>query len=77
MVALTGTKSRQPEPAARTGCWRRSQGNVCTLVYFARLLQREKGAAGGEKRWVAGKLEQFDQCCKIVHPDHVTAAAPS
>src|SRR5690606_24204470 len=27
----------------------------------------------GEKRWVAGKLEQFDQWLQIVHPDHVTA----
>src|SRR5690606_34952610 len=25
----------------------------------------------GETRWVAGKLEQYDQWLQIVHPDHV------
>jgi ATP-dependent DNA helicase RecG len=26
----------------------------------------------GEKRWVAGRLDQFGQGLQIVHPDHVT-----
>src|SRR5690606_39005632 len=25
----------------------------------------------GERRWIAGKLEQYDQWLQIVHPDHV------
>jgi len=52
---------------------RDAKGNVCALVYFGRAsYTARKLLPVGEKRWVAGKLEQYDQWLQIVHPDHVT-----
>ncbi len=47
-------------------------GNICALTYFGR-----NGGWGkkqlplGEKRWIAGRLDQYGQMLQIVHPDHV------
>src|SRR6185503_8434766 len=49
-----------------------ARGNVCALVYFGKAsYTAKKLLPQGEKRWVAGKLEQRDQWLQIVHPDHV------
>jgi ATP-dependent DNA helicase RecG len=49
-----------------------AKGNVCQLVYFGKASYTAKKLFPvGEKRWVAGKLEQYDQWLQIVHPDHV------
>ena len=49
-----------------------AKGNVCALVYFGKASYTAKKLLPvGEKRWVAGKLEQYDQWLQIVHPDHV------
>ncbi len=51
---------------------RDAKGNVCALVYFGKAsYTARKLLPVGEKRWVAGKLEQYDQWLQIVHPDHV------
>jgi len=51
---------------------RDAKGNVCALVYFGKASYTAKKLfPPGEKRWVAGKLEQYDQWLQIVHPDHV------
>jgi ATP-dependent DNA helicase RecG len=47
-------------------------GNICALTYFGRL----GGAARkqlplGERKWIAGRLDQFGQTMQIVHPDKV------
>jgi len=47
-------------------------GNICALTYFGRAsYSAKKQLPLGEKRWVAGKLEQYGQMLQIVHPDHV------
>ena len=47
-------------------------GNICTLTYFGRASYTAKKLLPvGEKRWVAGKIDQYDQMFQIVHPDHV------
>lgn len=49
-----------------------AKGNVCALVYFGKASYTAKKLFPvGETRWVAGKLEQYDQWLQIVHPDHV------
>jgi ATP-dependent DNA helicase RecG len=49
-----------------------AKGNTCALVYFGKAsYTARKLFPVGEKRWVAGKLEQYDQWLQIVHPDHV------
>ena len=49
-----------------------AKGNVCALVYFGKAsYTARKLFPQDEKRWVAGKLEQYDQWLQIVHPDHV------
>ena len=49
-----------------------AKGNVCALVYFGKASYTAKKLFPvGAKRWVAGKLEQYDQWLQIVHPDHV------
>jgi len=51
---------------------RDARGNVCALVYFGKAsYTARKLFPVGETRWVAGKLEQYDQWLQIVHPDHV------
>jgi len=47
-------------------------GNVVALVYFGRAsYTAKKQLPQGEKRWVAGRLDQFGQSLQIVHPEHV------
>ncbi len=55
---------------------RDARGNVCALVYFGKASYTAKKLfPPGEKRWVAGKLEQYDQWLQIVHPDHVAESS--
>jgi ATP-dependent DNA helicase RecG len=52
------------------------KGNLCTLAYFGRNAGwARKALPLGEKRWVAGRLDQFGQGLQIVHPDHVNEAS--
>ena len=47
-------------------------GNVCAVTYFGRNSGwGRKQLPLGEKRWVAGRLDQYGQMLQIVHPDHV------
>jgi ATP-dependent DNA helicase RecG len=49
-----------------------AKGNVCALIYFGKASYTAKKLFPvGAKRWVAGRLEQYDQWLQIVHPDHV------
>jgi len=49
-------------------------GNVCTITYFGRAsYTAKKQLPVGEKRWVAGRLDQYGQMLQIVHPDHVSS----
>ena len=48
-------------------------GNVCALTYFGRAsYTAKKQLPQGEKRWVAGRLDQYGQLLQIVHPDHIS-----
>ncbi|MFM5906802.1 MAG: ATP-dependent DNA helicase RecG [Novosphingobium sp.] len=48
-------------------------GNICALTYFGRNGGwAKKSLPLGEKRWIAGRLDQFGQQLQIVHPDHVS-----
>ncbi|MFA7585270.1 MAG: ATP-dependent DNA helicase RecG [Novosphingobium sp.] len=48
-------------------------GNLCSVTYFGRNAGwARKQWPLGEKRWLAGRLDQFGQTLQIVHPDHVT-----
>ena len=48
-------------------------GNVCALTYFGRAsYSAKKLLPSGEKRWVAGRLDQYGQMLQIIHPDHVS-----
>ena len=47
-------------------------GNYLALIYFGKAgYSARKQLPVGAVRWVAGKLEQYDQSWQIVHPDHV------
>jgi ATP-dependent DNA helicase RecG len=47
-------------------------GNICAVTYFGRNSGwGKKQLPLGEKRWVAGRLDQYGQMLQIVHPDHV------
>jgi ATP-dependent DNA helicase RecG len=77
IVALT---VREHRSAAGRGPFRilaeDARGNVCTVTYFGRAAYSGKKALPvGEKRWVAGRLDQYGQMLQIVHPDHVAEAA--
>lgn len=51
-------------------------GNVCALTYFGRAsYTAKKQLPIGEKRWIAGRLDQYGQMLQIVHPDHVSSDA--
>ncbi|MFV0644895.1 MAG: ATP-dependent DNA helicase RecG [Sphingomonadaceae bacterium] len=53
-----------------------SAGNICTLTYFGRAsFTAKKLLPVGEKRWVAGRLDQYGDMLQIVHPDHVSENA--
>ncbi|RJY08630.1 ATP-dependent DNA helicase RecG [Aurantiacibacter aquimixticola] len=63
--------SRSPRGPYRV-LTRDEPGNICTLTYFGRAsYTAKKQLPVGEKRWVAGRLDQYDQMLQIVHPDHV------
>jgi ATP-dependent DNA helicase RecG len=48
-------------------------GNVCAITYFGRNTGwAKKQLPLGEKRWIAGRLDQYGQLLQIVHPDHVS-----
>ena len=48
-------------------------GNHLTITYFGRAsYTARKQFPVGERRWVAGRLDQFGQSLQIVHPDHVS-----
>ena len=73
VVALTPTEYRS---AAGRGPFRvlaaDAAGNICALTYFGRNGGwAKKQLPLGEKRWIAGRLDQFGQMRQIVHPDHV------
>jgi len=74
VVPLTVTEHRASpnNRAPHRVLTRDANGNVCALVYFGKASYTAKKLfPPGEKRWVAGKLEQYDQWLQIVHPDHV------
>ncbi len=49
-----------------------AKGNVCTIAYFGKAaFSGRKALPVGAQRWVAGRLDQYDQLLQIVHPDHV------
>jgi ATP-dependent DNA helicase RecG len=53
-----------------------ARGNVCSINYFGRAAYAAKKTLPvGEKRWVAGRLDQYGQMLQIVHPDHVAEDA--
>lgn len=48
-------------------------GNVVSLTYFGRAsYTAKKQLPLNERRWVAGKLDQYGDALQIVHPDHVS-----
>ena len=50
-----------------------AKGTICALTFFGRAsYTAKKQLPVGEKRWVAGRLDQYDQMLQIVHPDHVS-----
>ncbi|MCY1671691.1 ATP-dependent DNA helicase RecG [Novosphingobium sp. SL115] len=74
VVALTPRDYRAP---AGRGPFRvmaeDDRGNYVALTYFGRAsYTAKKQLPLGEKRWVAGRLDQFGQTWQIVHPDHVS-----
>jgi ATP-dependent DNA helicase RecG len=76
VVALTPIEYRS---AAGRGPFRvlasDGPGNICAITYFGRNTGWAKKALPlGEKRWIAGRLDQFGQMLQIVHPDHVAEA---
>ncbi len=73
VVALTPVEQRA---SAGRGPYRvlaqDSLGNICALTYFGRAsYSARKQLPLGEKRWIAGRLDQYGQMLQIVHPDHV------
>jgi ATP-dependent DNA helicase RecG len=49
-----------------------ASGNICAITYFGRNTGwAKKQLPLGEKRWIAGRLDQYGQMLQIVHPDHV------
>ncbi|WP_428333895.1 ATP-dependent DNA helicase RecG [Novosphingobium sp.] len=47
-------------------------GDVIALTFFGRAsYSARKSLPSGERRWVAGRLDQFGQQRQIVHPDHI------
>ncbi len=76
VVALTPVEHRAPRNPGR-GPYRvlaqDAAGNICALTYFGRAsFSAKKALPVGELRWVAGRLDQYDQMLQIVHPDHIS-----
>lgn len=74
VVALTPTEhraSRSPRGPYRIMA-QDAKGNICALTYFGRASYTGKKLLPvGETRWVAGRLDQYDQMLQIVHPEQV------
>jgi len=74
VVPLTVTEIR-PSPTRRAPMRvlaSDAKGNICALTYFGKAgYGAKKDLPLGEKRWVAGRLDQYGQMLQIVHPDHV------
>ena len=74
IVALTPVEHRSG-PSARAPfrvLAQDAKGNICALTYFGRAsYTAKKQLPTGEKRWVAGRLDQYGDMLQIVHPDHV------
>jgi len=73
VIALTPTEHKSPYGRGPYRVFAQdSIGNICTLTYFGRASYTAKKLLPvGEKRWVAGRIDQYDQMLQIVHPDHV------
>ena len=74
VVALTAVEYRSPPGR---GPFRvqasDAAGNICSVTYFGRNTSwAKKQLPLGEKRWIAGRLDQYGQMLQIVHPDHVS-----
>ncbi|VVT17238.1 ATP-dependent DNA helicase RecG [Erythrobacter sp. EC-HK427] len=73
-IALTVVEhrsSRSPRGPYRV-ITRDEPGNICTITYFGKAsFTAKKQLPVGARRWVAGRLDQYDQMLQIVHPDHV------
>jgi ATP-dependent DNA helicase RecG len=53
-------------------------GNICALTYFGRNAGwAKKQLPLDQKRWIAGRLDQFGQTLQIVHPDHIAEEGAS
>ncbi len=51
-----------------------SSGDIVQLTYFGRAAHSaRKLLPPGERRWVAGRLDQYGQTRQIVHPDHIAS----
>ncbi len=73
VVPLTPTEHRGPRGRGPYRVLAQDAvGNICALTYFGRAAySAKKSLPVGEKRWVAGRIDQYDQMLQIVHPDHV------
>ena len=73
MIALT---PREYRASAGRGPFRvlaeDAAGDYVALTWFGRNAGwAKKSLPLGEKRWIAGRLDQFGQTRQIVHPDHI------
>ena len=74
VIALTpieyrGTSGRGPFRVLASD----GPGNICAITYFGRNTGwAKKQLPLGEKKWIAGRLDQYGQMLQIVHPDHVS-----
>ena len=73
VIALT---AREHRPSTGRGPYRimaeDALGNYVALVWFGRASYTAKKLLPvGEKRWVAGRLDQYGQSWQIVHPEHI------
>jgi len=75
VIALTAVEHRAPYNPGRGPYRVMAQddlGNICALTYFGRAsYSAKKQLPVGEKRWVAGRLDQYGEMLQIVHPDSV------
>ena len=74
LIPLTVTEhraSRSPRGPYRVLA-QDAPGNVCAITYFGKAsYTAKKQLPVGARRWVAGRLDQYEQMLQIVHPDHV------
>ncbi len=77
VVALTPREHRSPNGR---GPYRvlaeDALGNYCAITFFGRAsYSAKKQLPTGERRWIAGRLDQYGQMLQIVHPDHVASSS--